>query len=161
MELELTKEVLILLGVWILFIGTFILFLRGSTQKTQLSEWLWKDLRPFESIAGNPLEKRLYQRKRLPLAVSFAVLDQPEYQGVALSKDIGKGGLCIPLSASLQRGSRLRLSIQLPRVHRPLSLWGEVVWQMPPLPNPSHQFHTGIRFIQLRSAAILTIARVL
>ena len=152
MDLELTREVLLLLAVWWVFLGTFLLFFHSSVEKVPI---------PLESIAGSPSEKRLYQRKRLPLAVSYAVLDKPEYQGTTLSKDISKGGVCISLPGSLQQGSRLRLSIQLPRVRRPLSLWGEVIWQAPRFPHPSHRFETEIRFIQLASSHILTIARSL
>ena len=152
MDLGLTKEFLVLLGVWGLFLGVLLLFFKGAAEKTAA---------PFESNAGSPLEKRLYQRKRLPLAVSFSVLDRPDYQGIVLSRDIGKGGLCIPLASSLQPGSRLRLSIQLPRVRRPLSVWGEVVWQSSGLTNPSNRFETGIRFIQLNPSHIFTIARFL
>ena len=151
MDLGLAKEVLILLGIWAVFLSFFLLFLGGSTRRTEV----------LESIAGSPSEKRLYQRKRLPLAVSYALLDKPECQGTTLSKDIGKGGVCIPLPAPLHRGSRLRLSIQLPRIRRPLSLWGEVIWQAPLLPSPSYRLETGIRFIQLNPSHILTIARFL
>lgn len=152
MDLGLAKEFLVLLGAWGLFLGVFLIFLRSSSQETPP---------PLESNAANPLEKRLFQRKRLPWVVSFSVLDRPDYQGNVLSRNISKGGLCIPLAASLQLGSRLRLSIQLPRVKRPLSVWGEVVWQSSLLTHPSNRFETGIRFIQLNPSHILTIARSL
>ena len=152
MAFGLTKEFLVLLGVWGFFLGVLLLFFKGAAEKTAT---------PLESNAGNPLEKRLYQRKRLPLAVTFAVLDRPDYQGTVLSKDISKGGVCIPLAASLQPGSRLRLSIQLPRVEHSLSVWGEVIWQSSFLTHPSNRFETGIRFIQLNPSNIFTIARFL
>lgn len=162
MDFGLTKEFFLLLGVWGVFIGAFLLFLRASSQGGQVADFLWKEgIPPLESIAGSPSEKRIYQRKRLPLTVSYAVLDKPDCQGTALSKDISKGGVCIPLPASLQRGSRVRLSIQLPRDRRPLSVWGEVVWQSSLLSNAASRFETGIRFIRLDPSNILTIARSL
>ena len=134
------KEILLLLSVWAVFLGAFIVLLRSSVPGTPI---------PLESIAANPFEKRLYQRRHLPLAVNYAVLEKPEYQGATLSRDIGKGGVCIPLPVLLKQGSKLRLSIQLPKLRRPLSIWGEVVWQAP---HPSNRFETGIRFIQLTSS---------
>ena len=151
MDLGLTKEFFVLLGTWGLFLGVLLIFLKGAA-KTPV---------PLESNAASPYERRLYRRKQLPLAVSFSVLEQPDYQGTVLSKDISKGGVRIPLSVSLEPGSRLRLSIQLPRVKRPLSVWGEVVWQTSLLTHPPSWLETGIRFIQLDPSNILTIARSL
>lgn len=163
MDFSWTKELVLLTTIWSLFIGFFVLFLRGSARGTQFADRFWKRgvPPPLESIAGSPLEKRLYQRKRLPLAIGYAVLERPEYQGTTLSKDIGKGGVCIPLPSSLERGSRLRLSIQLPKMRQPFSVWGEVIWQSSRLSNAPARFETGVRFIELNSSHILTIARSL
>ena len=162
-DLELTREFILLAGIWALFMGAFVLFLRGSTQGTQVAETLWRGrtLPPLESIAGSPLEKRLYQRRRLPLAVSYSLLERPEYRGTTLSKDISKGGVCIPLPTSLARGSRLSLSIQLPRGGTPFSVRGEVVWQTALLATTKSRYDTGIQFVQLNPSHILTIARFL
>ena len=163
MEAGLTGELMILGGVWVLVVGVYLLFLRGSSEGVGLADRIWKrELPPpLESIAGIPSEKRLYQRKRLPWTVSYSVLERPECRGTTLSKDISKGGVCIPLPVSLERGSRLHLSIQLPKSRRPLSVWGEVMWQGTPVATPKPRFETGIRFIELDPSRILRIAQFL
>ena len=162
MDLSLGREFGLLLGVWALFLGVFLVFLRGAAQEESWVEAPWKKRAVLESsVAGSPLEKRLYQRRRLPFTIRYSVLERPIFQGTTLSKDISKGGVCIPLPASLQRGSRLHLSIQLPKARRPLSVWGEVVWQTSRFSDPSGRFETGIRFVELDPSKILTIARFL
>ena len=161
MEFGLTKEFLLLLALWALFGGALIVFLRGSSWGSRLANRLLGVTPPLESQAGYPDEKRLYQRKRLPLGVTYSVLEKPDTQGTVLSSNVSKGGVCVPLPAALENGSRLRLSIQLPREMNPFSIWGKVVWQTPLAPAPKQKYDTGIQFIELTSAHILTIARSL
>jgi len=161
MNLGLAGDFLLLVGIWILFVGVLVVFLRGSSLGIQFADQTLK-IRPMpalESNAGIPNEKRLYQRKSLPLAVTYSVIESPEHQGTTLSRNVSKGGVCIPLPASLTEGSKLRLDIQLPRIRRPLSIWGEVVWQS--ILHPTARYETGVRFVQLNTKQILAVARSL
>ncbi|MFH1857721.1 MAG: PilZ domain-containing protein [Candidatus Omnitrophota bacterium] len=147
-------EILLLVGVWALFLGGFFLFVHKPALDRQRADLLWEeDL----SESPWPYERRRYKRRYLPLSVSYGSLEQADSQELTLAYDVGKGGVRFPASHPLRQGSRLYLSIDLPR-RSPLSLFGEVVWQAPRSTMP-HRYDTGIKFIDLSTANIIKIAR--
>jgi len=150
------KEFLLLAGVWGIFLAPFLLFVRGYAAPQRGADLLWKEEMPENPWPG---ERRLYRRRYLPLSVNYASLDQADFQETTLSHDISKGGVCIPTRYPLRIGSRLYLSVGVPKM-KPLSLFGEVVWQNSRTASPS-RFDTGIRFVDLPTSAIMRIARYL
>ena len=148
---------LIVLGVlWFLFFGIYFLFVRGYALEQKGADRLWQKT---ATETPRPDERRRYDRRHLPFSVRYASIEQADFQGITLTRDVAKGGMQFPASHPLRHGSQVYLSIELPKTS-PLSLFGEVVWQKPEVVTSSH-FDTGIRFINLSTSNIIRIARYL
>lgn len=151
-------ELVGLVCVWFIFLSVYFLFVRGYALEQKKADHLWQ-----ESVAEVPWpdEQRRYHRRYLPFPVRYASLEQADFQGTTLTRDVAKGGVQFPASHLLRQGSRLYLSIELPKT-APLSLFGEVVWQKPQsMPMTSSRFDTGIKFVGLSTSNIIRIARYL
>ncbi len=137
-------ELLILVGLWILFVGGLFLFVRGSALGQRKGDLLWQ-----EEVTETPwpYERRRFKRRYLPFPINYGSLDNAEVHEQTLTRDIGKGGLRFPTTYFLKEGSRLFLSVDLPK-GTPLSLFGEVVWQKS-LSSPTARYDTGIKFVDL------------
>lgn len=148
------QELLILGGAWILFGAGFFLLVRGSALGQKEGDALWEEA--FRE--GSRLdERRRYQRRYLPFPLTYASLEQLDFREVTLTEDVGKGGARFPTRYPLRRGSRLYLSIEMPK-DPPLSIFGEVVWQRERPIDPS-RLDTGIKFVNLSTSNIMRIAR--
>ena len=148
---------LIGLGVlWLLFFGIYFLFVRGYALEQKGADNLWQEA---ATETPWPDERRRYHRRYLPFPVRYASIERADFQGMTLTRDVAKGGIQFPAGHPLRHGSRIYLSIELPKTS-PLSLFGEVVWQKPQAVASSH-FDTGIRFIDLSTSDIIRIARYL
>ena len=148
------RELFILGGAWILFWMGFFLLVRGSALGQKKGDILWEEA-PEESSRSD--ERRRYQRHYLPFPVTYASLEQLDFQEVTLTEDVGKGGVRFPTRYPLRQGSRLYLSIEIPR-DSPLSLFGEVVWQKQ-RPIDAPRLDTGIKFVNVSTSNIIRIAR--
>lgn len=148
------REILFLISLWVFFVGGFFLFVRGFALNHERVDDLWQE--PTKDVPW-PEERRQYQRRHLPFPVNYASLEQADFQEKTLTQDVGKGGVRFPARYPLRQGSRLYLSINVPK-KPPLSLFGEVVWQNPHLGSPSG-FDTGIKFVALSTSNIIKIAR--
>ena len=136
--------------LWAVFFGVYFLFVRGSALQQKKADSLWQE----GSRPDRMDERRRYRRRYLPFPVRYASLEQADFQNMALTRDVGKGGIQFPASHPLRQGSRLYLSIELPKTSSPLSLFGEVVWQ-----TSGPRFETGIKFVGLSTANVIRIAR--
>ena len=147
-------ELLLLGGLWVLFLAGFFLFVRGYALEQKKADSLW-----HETASQAPLsdEHRRYERRYIPLPVNYASLEQADFQELTLTEDVGKGGIRFPASHLLRQGSRLYLSIRFPK-ESPLSLFGEVVWQSPRVAAPP-RFDTGLKFVDVSTSNIIRIAR--
>ncbi len=144
---------LALLGLlWAIFFGVYFLFIRGVALGEKRADRLWQ-----KGAAETPWpdERRRYCRHYLPFPVRYASLERADFQETTLTRDVGKGGIQFPASHPLRQGSRLYLSLQLPKTS-PLSLFGEVAWQ-----KQGPRFDTGIKFVNLSTSTIIRIARYL
>ncbi|MBI4436904.1 MAG: PilZ domain-containing protein [Candidatus Omnitrophica bacterium] len=148
------KEFLLLASLWGFFLAPFLLLVWGSGVTQKGADLLWQEEMPENPW---PNERRLYRRRYLPFPVKYASLDQVDFQEMTLTHDISKGGMRVPSNYPLRPGSRLYLSIGIPKT-KPLSLFGEVVWQSPRASAPA-RFDTGIRFVDLSTSTIMRIAR--
>ena len=143
------------LGVlWAIFFTIYFLFIRGYALEQKKADALWQEL-PQEVLW--PDDRRRYDRRHLPFSVKYASLEQTDFQEITLTRDVAKGGIQLPSNYPLRRGSRLYLSIEIPKT-APLSLFGEVVWQRPQQITPP-RFDTGIKFVSLSTSNIIRIAR--
>lgn len=147
-----TWELALLGLLWATFLGVYFLFIKGYALGEKRADRLWQKSTTEESW---PDERRRYYRHYLPFSVRYASLERADFQETTLTRDVGKGGIQFPASHPLRQGSRLYLSLQLPKAS-PLSLFGEVVWQ-----KQGPRFDTGIKFVNLSTSNIIRISRYL
>ena len=148
------SQFLLLGGLWVLFLAGFFLFVRGYALEQKKADSLW-----HKTVIEAPPsdERRHYERRYIPVSLHYASLEQADFQELTLTEDVGKGGIRFPASHPLRQGSRLYLSLRLPK-ESPLSLFGEVVWQSPRAAAPP-RFDTGLKFVDLSPSNIIRIAR--
>ncbi len=146
-------QFLALVVLWIAFLSAYLLFLRSSGLKQKMADSVWQE--EVREVPW-PNERRRYQRRYLPYPIDYADLEKASLREITLTHDISKGGTRFASSHPLSEGSRLFLSIELPEA-KPLSLFGEVVWQSSRVVEPP-RFDIGIRFVDLSSSNIMRIA---
>ena len=79
-------------------------------------------------MRGNMVEKRRYVRVDVPIRVGYRLPGKKVSKGEALSKNIGRMGICIHLSRTFAVGSLLKLTLGIPGASEPLETEARVVW---------------------------------
>ncbi|MFC1699237.1 PilZ domain-containing protein [Candidatus Omnitrophota bacterium] len=95
-------------------------------------------------------ERRKFPRIKSELLVRYKVLETPEQEVEAQTKDISEGGLCLVAREHLISGSVLALEVKFPHSKKPIVACGTVVWSKPSSlgisPGGHPRFDNGIEF---------------
>ncbi|MBN1405983.1 MAG: PilZ domain-containing protein, partial [Candidatus Omnitrophica bacterium] len=103
-------------------------------------------------------EERLYERLNLPLKLNYEVLTRPHDLKNTVSKNISGGGICISITEKLLPGTKLNISIMLPKnaakpaAHGSYAIKATVVWSRPVEIFGNEEilgyYDTGIQFLE-------------
>jgi c-di-GMP-binding flagellar brake protein YcgR len=104
-------------------------------------------LAEVEVLESLPRQRRGYFRWIVPLPLRFAVIQDVRgpFQ-TALTLDVSGGGICVPWSAPIEKGTELQLELALDR--EPVRALARVV-DLRPNPAPPPPFHLALEFIRI------------
>lgn len=95
-------------------------------------------------------ERRKYSRVRDGVRAIYKVMGvEGEYDLAVLN--LSGGGMCLPLSQKMKKGTLLELNLNMPPEKEPFFALAEVVWQSPdPISKEGKAYYeTGIEFLRL------------
>lgn len=95
-------------------------------------------------------ERRKFARATIELIVRYKVLDIPQQQLEAKTKDISGGGICLVTREKMKLGTAVAMEIKFSPADNPVIAYGRVVWfnqsKLGPSPAGHLRFDSGIEF---------------
>ena len=90
--------------------------------------------------------KRKFPRLALRCEITILAEEHPVKPVVALTENLGIGGVCVIIDKALERFSTCSLRLDLAENEPSIECKGKVVWVVPTQALGSKQFDTGIEF---------------